>query len=113
MSMPVSTRELLRELLPVSGLIGSLTLVLLSDASGMIVADADAQPRPTRTVPGATSPATSAAAPANAQAKSIILVDLGHGQTFFLLPAARRFRLSRAVAPHDYFRFDARLRPVL
>jgi hypothetical protein len=61
----------LRQLLPISG----LTLALLSAAPGITLIEA--QTRPTRTVPAGTAPA------AAQQQKPVILVDLGHGQTFF------------------------------
>ena len=64
----------IRELLPCSGLIGGLTLALIPVTAGVTVAEA--QTRPTRELPGSTPPAT-------AQEKPVILVDLGHGQTFF------------------------------
>jgi hypothetical protein len=62
--------SIFRQLLPISG----LTLALLSVAPGVTLSEA--QTRPTREMPGAMP-----AAPA--QEKPVILVDLGHGQTFF------------------------------
>jgi hypothetical protein len=93
-----SDMPILRELLPIAPIAG-LTLVLLSG-----VMPADAQTRPTREVPGSTTPT------AAAQEKPIILVDLGHGRVIAMgemmaplfLGEVNAVRLGGAIRPNEF-----------